>query len=159
MLLGLDLAPVLSHLAHAIATVPVISDELLDGVDTSETFRRLTNIEDIDAGEQVLATILLNDPIGRVLVSGDKRFLRTIARVLPAEWLAVRDAVISFEMCLLAIDEKYGFDLIMERVYPVRVCDGTLRHAFGSNPDRNSFRAALISYDPCRIPDEEHALV
>jgi hypothetical protein len=86
-------------------------------------------------------------------------FFQAFAHALPAEWLAVRDSVISFEMCLLAIEERYGFDLIMERVYPVRACDGTLKHAFGSTPNREAFRAALISYDPCRISHDEDELV
>ena len=156
---GFDVAPILARVAGAIASVPTIDGAMVDGISESEIFRRLSNIDDIDGGEQLLATILLHDPSRRILISGDKRFVHTFARVLPAEWLAVRDSVISFEMCLLAIEGKYGFDLIMERVYPVRGCDGTLGHAFGSVPNREVFRAALISYDPCRIPQDEDALV
>jgi hypothetical protein len=154
-----DFAPIMARIAKAVASVPTISDAVADGIRETDIYRRLTNLDDIDGGEQLLSAILLSDPRSGILISGDKRFFQAFAHALPAEWLAVRDSVISFEMCLLAIEERYGFDLIMERVYPVRACDGTLKHAFGSTPNREAFRAALISYDPCRISHDEDELV
>jgi hypothetical protein len=155
----LDPAPILARVAKAVASVPTITNPMVEGIVASDTYRRLTNIDDIDGGEQLLAAILLHDPRRHILVSGDKRFLQAFARSLPAEWLAVRDSVISFEMCLLAVEEKFGFELIMDRVYPFRGCDGILALALSGPATRDSFRAALISYDPCRIAHDDGALV
>jgi hypothetical protein len=63
--------------------VPVLPDGLLDQIYESAAFPELSDIEGIDGVEQVLAAILIDDPEGRVLLSGDKRFVQVFRENLP----------------------------------------------------------------------------
>jgi hypothetical protein len=131
--------------------VPVLPDELVDQIYASAAFQELSNIDRIDGGEQVLAAILIDNPEGRVLLSGDKRFVEAFREHLPDRWDILRGSIISFEACMLAIEGRYGFDFLLERVLQVKHCDTTLKIAIGHEPNAKSFRDAMISYNPCRI--------
>jgi hypothetical protein len=131
--------------------VPVVPDDLLDGIFKSAAFYELSDIEEIDVGEQVLAAILIDDPSGRVLLSGDKRFVKAFREHLPDRWDILGKSIISFEACILAIEDRYGFDLLLERALPVKHCDESLRLAFGHAPNAESFREAMTSFNPCRV--------
>ena len=82
-----DFAPIMARIAKAVASVPTISNTVADGIRETDIYRRLTNLDDIDSGEQILAAILLSDPRSGILISGDKRFFQAFAHALPAEWL------------------------------------------------------------------------
>jgi hypothetical protein len=131
--------------------VPVLPDGLLDQIYESAAFPELSDIEGIDGVEQVLAAILIDDPEGRVLLSGDKRFVQVFRENLPDRWDTMGESIISFEACMLAIEDRCGFDFLVERVLPVRHCDGSLRIAIGHEPNPESFRDAMTSFNPCRI--------
>jgi hypothetical protein len=150
MLEGTDPEAAIRRTESVVAAVPVLSDDLVENVYSSASYQGLSGIDNIDSGEQVLAAILMDNPIGRVLLSGDKRFVRAFRENLPENWNDLEGSIISFEACLLAIEEMYGFDYLFPRVSDVRLCDGSLRNALGINPNRESFREGLISFDPCR---------
>lgn len=140
----------LARINVMVAEVPVVADGLLDGLEHSQEYALLDGVEDIDAGEQLLGAILLRDPATQILVSGDKRFVRAFRSHLPDRWNAVSESVVSFEMCLLAIEESYGFDFLLQRVHPVKHCDGSLTLALGHEPSAETFKEALASFNPCR---------
>lgn len=140
----------LARISAMVAEVPVLADDLLEGLEDSQEYALLDGVEDIDAGEQMLGAILLRDPETQILVSGDKRFVRAFRDHLPDKWVAVSGSVISFEMCLLAIEEVYGFDHLLQRVHPVKHCDGSLNLAIGHQPSADGFKEALASFNPCR---------
>lgn len=141
----------LRRIQGIVRQVPVLSDELIDGITASDGFKVLAGIDGIDDGEQILGAILINNPSGRVLVSGDKRFVNAFRSELPEQWETVSSGVISFEACLLAIERRFGFEYVVERASPARHCDETLRLAIGQVPALETFRQALSSYDPCRV--------
>lgn len=143
-----DLTDIEARLSTMIAEVPIINDDLVDKAEGSEAFTRLADTDDIDAGEQLLLAILLNEPQKRVLVSGDKRCVEAFSSGFPDDFAEVRSSLISFERCLREIEKKYGFDLILQKAHAVRSCDGSLRIAFGTTPNADDFRAALASFDP-----------
>lgn len=132
-----------------VAVVPVLPDHMISAIYATEGFKELAGIDDIDGGEQILAAILINNPEGRVLLSGDKRFVQAFRRNLPDRWETLSGSIISFELCLLAVEARYGFDYVFERVHPVRCCDDSLRLALGENPTPMNFRDALNSFNPC----------
>ncbi|MBY5462055.1 hypothetical protein HFO85_01265 [Rhizobium leguminosarum] len=162
MLGDVDPEETLQRTQEIVDAVPVVPDDLIDQIYESAAFQELSDIDGIDGGEQVLAAILIDDPEGRVLLSGDKRFVQAFRENLPDRWDALGDSIISFEACMLAIEDRYGFDFLVERVLPVRHCDGSLRVAVGHQPNAEGFREAMTSFNPCRIVDvvvEEVAVV
>lgn len=151
MLPGFDCEQILGRIAAMVKTVAVLNDELLEDLEASDGFQRLGGIDDIDAGERILAAILIRDPTAKLLVSGDARFIAAMKGSAPAEWNLISEAVVSFQACLLAVERRFGFDIVRERAHPFRQCDGSLGHAFGhaAAHDAEEFRAALRSFDPC----------
>lgn len=150
MLGDLDPREAILRAQEIVEVVPVLSDDMVSDIYASDGFNELAGIEDIDGGEQILAAILINSPDGRFLLSGDKRFVHAFRKNLPDRWDTLSGAIISFEMCLLAVEAQYGFDFVFERVYPVRCCDGSLRLALGGVSTAAAFRDALNSFNPCR---------
>lgn len=132
-----------------VQVVPVLPEDFFDQIYASASYQELSGIDGIDGGEQVLAAILMNGPDGRILLSGDKRFVQAFRENLPNRWDEHGKAIISFEACMLAIEERFGFEYLLERVVQVRHCDGSLRIAIGHKPDAAGFREAMVSYNPC----------
>ncbi len=151
MLADMDPEEAIQRTQDIVNAVPVVPDELLDRIYESAAFQELSDIDGIDGGEQVLAAILIEDPEGRVLLSGDKRFVEAFRENRPDRWNALGERIISFEACMLAIEGRYGFDFIVERVRIVQHCDGSLRIAIGHEPDVDRFRDAMTSFNPCRV--------
>lgn len=150
MLGGVAPEELIQRTQNIIDVVDIIPDDV-DQIYGSAAYQELSDIDGIDGGEQVLAAILINSPDGRVLLSGDKRFVHAFRENLPDRWDALGNSIISFEACMLAIEKRYGFDFILERVRPVKHCDGSLKIAIGEIPEAEHFRKAMESYDPCRI--------
>jgi hypothetical protein len=151
MLRDMDPEEALLRTQEIVHTVPVLPDEWVEEIYAAQSFQELSDIDGIDGGEQVLAAILIAAPEGRVLLSGDKRFVQAFRENLPERWDALGGSIISFEACMLAIEERYGFDYLRERVHAVKHCDGSLRLAVGDEPTAETFREAMASFNPCRI--------
>lgn len=151
MLGELDPEEAIQRAHEIVEVVPVLSDDMISDIYASDGFLELSGIDNIDGGEQILAAILLKNPTGQVLLSGDKRFVRAFRENLPERWETLKGAIISFEICLLAVEKQFGFEYILERAYPVRCCDGSLRLAMGEVPTASTFKEALTSFDPCRV--------
>lgn len=153
MLGTVDPEETIQRTQQVVQAVPVLSDELIEQIFATEAYQELSGIDGIDGGEQILAAVLINDPEGRILLSGDKRFVQSFRDNLPEKWDRLSGSIISFEMCLLAIEERYGFDYLLERVQPVKQCDGSLRMAIGHEPTAETFREAMTSFNPCHVID------
>lgn len=145
---GAELSSIECRLTKMIAEVPIVSDELVDKAQESEAFGRLADTEDIDAGEQLLLSIVIDDHQETILITGDKRCVRAFAHWFPDDCAKIASSLISFERCLCEIEKQYGFDFIREKAHAVCGCDGSLKLAFGTIPNANDFRAALASLDP-----------
>ncbi|UQD95222.1 hypothetical protein [Bradyrhizobium japonicum] len=143
-----DLTNIEARLSTMLEQVPIVTDELVDKAEASESFARLADTDDIDAGEQILLSIVIDDHEQNVLITGDKRCVKALAGAFPDDRAKVGASLISFERCLCEIEKKYGFDLIHKKAYAACSCDGSLKLAFGSNPNADDFRAALASFDP-----------
>lgn len=154
MLKNVDPDEAVQRAQAVVAAVPALTDELIEAIYASEGYKVLSDVDGIDGGEHVLAAILINEPQGRVLLSGDKRFVDAFRTQRPEQWEAVSNAVISFEMCMLAVEVVYGFDYVLERAMPVKHCDGTLKFAISHDPTAEAFREALNSFNPCRAVPE-----
>lgn len=162
MLADVDPEDAIQRTQEIVEAVPVVPDDLVDQIYASAAFQELSDIDGIDGGEQVLAAILIDDPEGRVLLSGDKRFVQAFRENLPGRWDALGGSIISFEACMLAIEDRYGFEFLLERVLQVKHCDGSLRLAIGHEPNADGFREAMTSFNPCRVVEvvvEEVAVV
>lgn len=143
-----EIAPIEKRLATMVAEVPIVSDDLIENAESAGSIERLSGHDGIDAGEQLLLGILIHEKQGKVLITGDKRCLTTFADEFAAEYETVRESLISFEMCLCEIEKKFGFTYIFNKAHGSRNCDGSLRLAFGENPNAVDIRTALISFDP-----------
>lgn len=151
MLVDVDPEEIIQRTQDIVDVVPVVPDDLIGQIYESAAFQELSDIEGIDGGEQVLAAILIDDPEGRILLSGDKRFVKAFRENLPHRWDALGRSIISFEACMLATEDRYGFDFVFERVLQARHCDGSLRIAIGNEPNAEAFREAMASFNPCRL--------
>ena len=85
------------------------------------------------------------------LLSGDKRFIEAFRTAFPKEWETLSKCIVSFEMCLEAIEAKYGYDHIHQNAAHIKHCDGTLRLAILAEPNRDHFIECIASYNPCRV--------
>lgn len=150
MLGNQDNSSILERTQRIVLSVPVLPEEFTINIQTSQAFQDLENVHGIDGGETLLTAILVNSPENRVLLSGDKRFVEALQHSLPEYWDIYGSSIISLEKCMLAIEEKYGFDYLLERVWPVKHCDGSLNLAIGQEPAAENFRDAMKSFNPCR---------
>jgi hypothetical protein len=151
----IDAADAVQRIQAMVADVPVLSEEMLEGIFASENFKLLGGLEDIDTGEQLLGALLLNQPAERIMISGDKRFIKAFRQHLPDQWIAHSESIISFEMCMIAIEDRYGFDYLVQRAAPAKHCDGTLRIAIQPEPSRDHFLECLASFNPCTAVIEQ----
>ncbi|WP_244314213.1 hypothetical protein [Pannonibacter tanglangensis] len=150
MLGGAAPEDVIQRTQEIVDIVPIIPDDV-DKIYGTAAYQELSGIDGIDTGEHILAAIFINSPAGRMLLSGDKRFIQAFREYLPDRWDELSSSIISFETCILAIEERYGFEFVLQRVLPVKHCDGSLRIAIGDQPKVEHFRKAMTSYNPCGI--------
>lgn len=114
-----------------------------------EEQRLFDDVVGIDAGEAILfsATAAFGNFI---LATGDKRSLKALAEVEGAESVTARlsGRVICLEQIMVRIMNRYGFDLLRERVVPVVDCDTALSAVFGSGLSavETNVRHSLNSY-------------
>lgn len=145
-----DSAGALALAERLVAEVPVVSDDLIDGIEVTPGFLELQDVDGIDGGEHLLTAILIHSPDGRVLLSGDKRFITAMRGELPDRWAEVGHFIISFEGCILAIIRQIGFEVIRDRLLAAKNCDGGLRLSIREETDVASFVEAMVSFNPCR---------
>lgn len=143
-----DADDALHRVMEMVHSVPTLPDDFVIGLAGSAEFQSLSECEGIDGGEQILASLLMRSPDGKILVSGDKRFFGAMREQRPEAWGVIESRVISFERCLLSIVHGKGLDSIYDRLRVARDCDGALRLACGDVPNEAALLEALHSYDP-----------
>ena len=88
---------------------------------------------DIDSGEAILFAASAHYA-DCVIATGDKRCLRALSCLPNAERIIARISgrVICLEQIVMRIIDRFGFEVVRDRVIPVCDCDTVLRVAFGS---------------------------
>lgn len=128
------------------------------GVD-SELFEQLCTFDGIDAGEAVLTTyvaqMLRKENAGEaVILTGDKRYLKALARVaLPELQALLKNKFWCLEQLILQDICEYGFEAVRDKIVPVRDCDNACKAAFGSGDratEKNVFEAIVVYIETLR---------
>jgi hypothetical protein len=128
--------------------------EFLAGVQEIREFstddvKLLDDVVGIDPGETILlaATAIHSDYL---LLTGDKRCLRTLATVPECESIArrIQGRVVCFEQTILRLIARFGFDHVLRKVVGEYYRDTALRAAFGSGiqSTQSNSVACLQSY-------------
>ena len=143
---GQELEIAMTRVSHYVSTVPTLSDELALGITGTKVYQSLAEIDGIDDGELLLASILITAPEGRLLITGDKRFVKSLKLHSPEYWNITKNSIITFEKCVLKILEMQGFEEVRNRSFNTCKCDESLRLAFGEGTNEAEFFAGLTSF-------------
>jgi hypothetical protein len=101
----------------------------------------------IDPGEQQLIVATRTQP-NFLLMTGDKRCLRTLREIPDPIYARLRGRVVCLEQSILLSIQQLGFEIVKQRVVPRQDCDTALNACFGSG-DRSiasNVVASLKSY-------------
>ncbi|KPQ33167.1 MAG: Uncharacterized protein family (UPF0179) [Phormidesmis priestleyi Ana] len=115
-------------------TLPQISQAEVN----SDLFGQLSGCEGIDAGEAILTTyvaqVLQKDETGEAFIlTGDKRYLRALAQAeLPELQALFANRFWCLEQLILRDIREYGFEVVRDKIVPVRDCDKACKAVFGS---------------------------
>lgn len=128
--------------------VPVVPDAWVSKAVTTVLYNEMSFTDNIDAGEAQLALAALHCEHDSKLVTGDKRFMTAMAGSFPDEFKRLKPLVVTFESCLLAVCEAKKYETVRDRLMAARGCDGSLKHALGSDGQATyeSFREAMLSF-------------
>jgi uncharacterized LabA/DUF88 family protein len=103
-----------------------------------ELFVQLSEFEGIDQGEAILAIhviqLLQKDAASQpVIFTGDKNFLRALAKVeLSVIQANFNHRIWCLEQLILNAINVYGFEIVRDKIVPVRDCDTAIKAVFGS---------------------------
>lgn len=136
----------LARISAKVIQVPVLSDELVFGVLETTEFQQLSETDGIDDGERILLSVLLKSPNDRLMITGDKRFVKSLEEHHPAYWNDVGASIFTFEQCILKIHSTKGFEFIRSRAFDTRECDDSLRLSFGDGANEAAFLAGISSF-------------
>lgn len=104
---------------------------------------------DIDSGEAILFSASAHYA-NCIIATGDKRCLRALSCLPNGERIIARveGRVICLEQIVTRIIDRFGFEVVRDRVFPVCECDTVLRAAFGSGlmATEENVRHSLTAY-------------
>lgn len=115
-------------------TLPQIAETEID----ITLFEQLTSFEGINQGEAIItiyvAQILQKDESSQALIlTHDKSFLRALVKVdLPIIRAIFPHKFLCLEQLILKGIETYGFEIVRDKIVPVRECDQAMKVVFGS---------------------------
>ncbi len=101
----------------------------------------------LDAGEQQLLSVFMEQPEPPRLVTGDKRALKQLAEISQQNVLLsakLQGQVDCLEGVMLELIKLFGFDAINSKIVPE--ADGVFKLAFGVNRTQEHANEALQSY-------------
>lgn len=135
-----------------VASTEVLPEDWAIGGANVNLLNKLNDTPAIDPGEALLTVTVMNCPHENRLVTGDKRFVSALREGFPAEYEALRPRLITFERCLLACVQCYGFEYVKGKTVPALTCDGSLKIAinYGMDTEEKHFIDALESFDPLK---------
>lgn len=123
------------------ALVPVAMEMPIAPAPDDKWLQPLVGVASIDAGEAQLLALTAQQ--GLVLLSGDKRALRSVAGVHPIV-PALAGKIVTFEAVLLVLCQRIGVPTVRAALVPLAEIDQTVKVCFSpGNPDPV---AALTSY-------------
>lgn len=138
------------RLAILAAQVPIVPEHWVAAATTTDLYNSMIATEDLDSGEAQIALVALDCEHPNRLITGDKRFLLALKKAFPGPFERLRPRIVTFEQCLLAVCEVYGYDLVRDRLIAAKGCDGSLANAVGSSGQASdaAFREAMLSFKP-----------
>lgn len=121
---------------------------VIDEVDNMTILVNLSSLENIDSGEAILATKLIENS-EFYIATGDKRFLQAIQQT--AFSAHFQRKVYTFEICLLLLCQENGYACIKEQILQSclkldKSLDGLFRLAFKTGSMEENDIACLLSY-------------
>lgn len=130
--------------------VPVVPEGWVAAAVMTDLYNRMSFTDGIDTGEAQIALVALHCEHDNKLVTGDKRFMATMAGAFPDEFDRLKPVVVTFEHCLLAVCEAKGYEHVRDRLVAAKGCDGSLKNAVGSDGQASyeSFKEAMRSFSP-----------
>ena len=112
----------------------VNSHNLLDReVTNPELIAAMNETRGLDIGEMQLLSALVESSVSNLMLTGDKRFMKTLARcsALSSMVESVRGKFISLEQIILCVIECFSFDDIKEKIASGIEHDTCIRLCFG----------------------------
>ena len=133
------------------AVIELVSscDAVIADVDdaVTEELNQLRQVEGIDEGEAALI-VATRSQTDFLLLSGDKRCMRGLARIPEQIYKRLCGRVICLEQIILKLIEVKGFVFVRDRVLPMVSCDKSLQICFGvsSSATEENVIVGLNSY-------------
>lgn len=113
-----------------------------------ELLSRVSEIPNIDAGEQQLFVACVSD-VGSILITGDRKALRAVAAgkdSVPELHAGLIDRVVTFESALLLSLNLFGFAVLKQKLLACPKPDGVLKQVLKPNMAEDDLRECLVSY-------------
>jgi hypothetical protein len=117
-----------------VAVIDLVSscDSVIADVDdaVAEELSQLRQVEGIDEGEATLI-VATRSQTDFLLLSGDKRCMRGLAKIPKHIYKRLSGQVICLEQIILKLIEVRGFVFVRDRILPMVSCDRSLQICFG----------------------------
>jgi len=133
------------------AVIELVSscDAVIADVDdaVTEELNQLKQVEGIDEGEAALI-VATRSQTDFLLLSGDKRCMRGLAKIPEQIYKRLSGRVICLEQIILKLIEFQGFEFVSDRILPMVSCDKSLQICFGfsSSASEENVITGLNSY-------------
>jgi hypothetical protein len=118
------LAVVIELVSSCVSVIADVNDTV------TEELNQLRQVEGIDEGEAALI-VATRSQTDFLLLSGDKRCMRGLARIPEQIYKRLCGRVICLEQIILKLIEVKGFVFVRDRVLPMVSCDKSLQICFG----------------------------
>jgi hypothetical protein len=118
------LAVVIELVSSCVSVIADVNDTV------TEELNQLRQVEGIDEGEAALI-VATRSQTDFLLLSGDKRCMRGLAKIPEQIYKRLSGRVICLEQIILKLIEFQGFEFVRDRVLPMVSCDKSLQICFG----------------------------
>ncbi|MEY3302559.1 MAG: hypothetical protein RLZZ139_931 [Cyanobacteriota bacterium] len=118
------LAVVIELVSSCVSVIADVNDTV------TEELNQLRQVEGIDEGEAALI-VATRSQTDFLLLSGDKRCMRGLARIPEQIYKRLSGRVICLEQIILKLIEVKGFVFVRDRILPMVSCDKSLQICFG----------------------------
>jgi hypothetical protein len=137
--------PVLAEVIELVSNCASAISDIDDAV--TEELMQLQQVTEIHEGERALI-VATRSQTDFLLLSGDKRCMRGLAKIPEQIYKRLSGRVICLEQIILKLIEFQGFEFVRDRVLPMVSCDKSLQICFGvsSSVSEENVIAGLNSY-------------
>lgn len=136
--------------AETVARLQEFLSSVLDvpAIKNLELLARISEIPNIDAGEQQLFVACVSDE-DSILITGDRKALRAVVAgkdSVPEIHAGLIDRVVTFESALLLALDVFGFAVLKQKLLACPKPDGVLKQVLKPNMAEDDLRECLVSY-------------